>query len=78
MNKKLNKRIFKPKTNISSDLSYNELRKLLKEEQRKENKEAIKEIISNKIFAKVVFTICIFLNLLFLTLGSLNYFNIIG
>tara|TARA_Y100000590_G_C15668020_1_gene995201 strand:+ start:193 stop:435 length:243 start_codon:yes stop_codon:yes gene_type:complete len=76
--RKLNKRVFSPKTRINKDLSYSELRVLLKQEQRHDSKAVIKEMIANKIFAKIVFAICILLNVLFVTLATLNYLEIIG
>jgi hypothetical protein len=75
MTNKTNKRVFK--SDITADMSYKELKDALKNEKRKIIKADIKEIISNKIFAKVVFSICILLNLLFLTLAVLNYLGLL-
>tara|TARA_Y100001960_G_C14778703_1_gene885039 strand:- start:2029 stop:2259 length:231 start_codon:yes stop_codon:yes gene_type:complete len=76
MNKKVNKRIFK--SEIDQNLSYKELKAILKKEQRHDTKQEIKEIISNKLFAKTVFVICIGLNILFITVGILNYLGLVG
>lgn len=76
MNKKVNKRIFK--SEVSSDLSYKELKEILKKEQRQDNKKVIKDILSNKIFAKTVFAICIGLNVMFIGLAILNYIGMVG
>jgi len=77
MTKKVNRRVFNSQAGISNSLSYRELKKMLNQEKRIDNKSKIKEILYNKIFAKVVFALCIGLNVLFITLGILNYMGII-
>jgi len=78
MSQKVNKRIFNQKSMLDSNLSYKELKQLLAQEKRIDNKEKIKEILYNKIFAKVIFAMCIGLNILFIVLGVLNYMGILG
>jgi len=78
MKQKLNRRIFKPQIEINSSLTYKELKQMLAAEQRKDNQELIKDILFNKLFARVVFAVCIGLNVMFIVLGILNYLEIIG
>lgn len=78
MKQKLNRRIFKPQIEINSSLTYKELKQMLAAEQRKDNQELIKDILFNKLFARVVFAVCIGLNLIFIILGVLNYLEILG
>jgi len=78
MKQKLNRRIFKPQIEINSSLTYKELKRMLAAEQRKDNQDLIKDILFNKLFARVVFAVCIGLNLIFIILGVLNYLEILG
>ncbi|HAG52664.1 MAG TPA: hypothetical protein DCL21_02645 [Alphaproteobacteria bacterium] len=78
MKQKLNRRIFKPQIEINSSLTYKELKQMLAAEQRKDNQDLIKDILFNKLFARVVFAVCIGLNLIFIILGVLNYLEILG
>ena len=75
MHSKIERRIFN--NNIHEDKSYSELKQLLEVEGRKQNKQALKEALQNKIFAKTIFAFCILLNIVFITLGVLNYTGVL-
>ncbi|MCP4355351.1 MAG: hypothetical protein GY793_06895 [Proteobacteria bacterium] len=59
-------------------MKLKDLRKVLEKEKREEHSKIIKEIIFNRFFARIVFAVCILLNLVFITLGVLDYFKLIG
>ncbi|MCP4354078.1 MAG: hypothetical protein GY793_00325 [Proteobacteria bacterium] len=75
MNYKNNRRFWaEDKYHAEPNMKLGELKQILKNEKREDNSQVIKEVIFNRLFARTVFIICILLNLVFVTLGILDYF----